>query len=319
MLMSELKDYLIQDYRDVEKYTAKMNRSGLANFSPLVITCAITGAHLQRESNPYFPATIEEQVQQTYDAYNAGASMVHIHCRDKNNVNLGTSRVEDYMEVNARIRAKCPDLIINNTAGGGRLRTQDGFVTPPSLLSIGAKPEVATIDVMGMPYRNAQGEGVYGITYGETATAVDLMRENGTKPEFECFDIGDLLYVQEMIRQQKLEGPYLIDLLIHPGSNYPTLKYMISALEHVPSNSVVSVLAIGAAQYPLLAAAIALGCNVRVGMEDNVYLGKGEKAQSNAQLVEKIVRIAKELGRPIATPAQAREMLGLGAPRQYSF
>lgn len=107
--------------------------------------------------------------------------------------------------------------------------------------------------------------------------------------------------------------------MVYNGLDFQTVEYMLTAIHHLPPNCIYSTIAVGAPQWALLAATIVLGGHVRVGMEDNLYLGKGQKAENNAQLVEKIVRIATELGRPIATPAQAREMLGLGAPRAYEY
>lgn len=330
--MAGVKDFLIQDYRNVDKYLNKLSRSGLANFSPLIVTCALTGGNHGKEANPNLPETPEEQAQQAYDAYNAGASMVHVHRRSSANPAVMTADPEEYTEVNRMIRAKCPDIIINNTAGGGKMRMPNGAISPAFTVSISAKPEVCSIDISNFvaagvlkkrqPPLTGRDEDqpvefAYGLLPSEAAAALQMMKENGCKPEFECFDIGDLQYLKSFIRAGLVDDPYLVQMVFGEATNYPTIDYMQTAMNCMPDNSIFGTIAVGATQFPLLAAAIVLGGNVRVGMEDNVYISKGELATGNGQLVEKIVRIAKELGRPIATPEQAREMLGLGAPRQY--
>ena len=325
--MNDMERYLIDDYKN-GKYVDRLTRGGLAKYTPLIITTAITGGNHGKEANPNLPETAEEQVQQTYDAYNAGASMVHVHCRDRNNPAEMTRDVNDYINVNRMIREKCPDIIINNTCGGGRVRAQDGSVGPCMRLALDAKPEVASIDISGLvsritrparPGREAprNEEFAYGITPTEADDFVDKCNELGIKPEYECFDIGDIIYLKQMIANGKAIPPYLVQFVLHPGTNFPSIEYLLNAIQWMPENTVMGTIGIGSCQFPMLAAAIVLGTHVRVGMEDNIYLEKGKLADSNAQLVEKIVRLAKELGRPIATPAQARQMLGLGAPKQY--
>lgn len=324
----------IDEYRNMSKYLSKLSRYGLAKFTPLIVTCAITGGNQGKEANPNLPETLEEQVQQTYDAYNAGASIVHIHRRDPKNNSTVTGNWKDYQEVNARIREKCPDLIINNTVGGGRLRLNDNLTSGNLLtVAIQAKPEIASLDISNYSIRKVVKkrpepldglkedqllEMSYTIMPSEAEKVLTMMQENGCMPEYECFDIGDLLYLNGFIASGKVpkEGPHLVQM-VYGGANFPTVDYMQTVIKHLPENCIYGTIATGAAQWPMLAASIILGGHVRVGMEDNIYLEKGRLAKSNAELVEKIVRIATELGRPIATPAQAREILGLGEPRQY--
>lgn len=330
-----MSGFTIDEYRDVNKYLDKFGRYGCAKFTPLIITCAITGGNQGKEANPGLPETLDEQVQQTYDAYNAGASMVHIHRRNPENPAVMCSSAEDYKEVNAAIRAKCPDLIINNTAGGGKIRDSKGNTTPAFLTSIPAAPEVASIDVTNYAWRDVLKkreaplfgrdedlirEGAYGLTPTEASECLKLMKQYGCKPEFECFDIGDLNYLKGFLAsgEEAVNERHLVQMVFN-GLNFQTIDYMSMAMRCLPENCVFGTIAVGAAQWGLLAASIVMGGHVRVGMEDNIYLGKGRLAKNNAELVEKIVRIATELGRPIATPAQAREILGLGEPRQYTY
>jgi len=333
--LEELKDYLLEDYKDTYTYTNKLWRSGLSSFPPLIVACAITGGNAGKEVNPNLPESLEEQVQQTYDAYEAGASMVHIHRRDPKNPADMTRKWEEYKEVNVKIREKCPDIIINDTAAGGRIKIGDGEWSPLLTTSIFADPEICSLDIsnycslMNLPKREPPlfgrdqpivREMSYAITQSEVTKVVNLMKEHGVKPEFECFEIGDIHYVNRLVQGGYTDlhnGPHLIQFVFTTGSNWPTAQFLDLVVNAVPKGCILGIIAPGAMQFPVLAMAICRGLHVRVGMEDNVYIERGKKADSNAQLVEKIVRIANELGRPIATPAQARQMIGLGAPRQY--
>lgn len=341
--MGELENYLLDDYRDTIDYVARLSKGGLSAFPPLIISCAITGANQGKEANPNLPETPEEQAEQTYGAYKAGASIVHVHRRSSKNQATMSNDPEEYKEVNALIREKCPDIIINNTAACGRVRTISGaFVgyssevqlSPQLLTSIYASPEIASIDISNYAPRQQMGrrkppltgrdedvivEYSYSITPTEAETAVKLMKEYGVKPEFELFDIGDIVYLNRLIRAGFVETPYLVQMVFHEQMNFATADYLMTTIRCIPRNSVFGVIAVGAHQFPVLAMAMIQGCHVRVGMEDGIYIERGKLAESNAAFVEKIVRIAKELGRPIATPMQAREMLGLGAPRDFKY
>lgn len=317
--MAELNDYLIKDLLDTEKYVAKMFRGGLSDFAPAIITCAITGMQQSKAKNEYLPVTFEEQVEACYGAYNSGAAMCHIHVRDQKNIDIMTNSPEDYKTVNKLVRAKCPDLIINNTCGGGTLRLHNGPVGPAAMASATAGAEVATVDVEGLPFDAIGGmNGVYSITPGEMDECVTTLLANGTVPEWECFDIGDIHYINTMAQTGKLgDGLLIVDLILNPTANFATIDYIIEAAKFLPKNTVFSVLPTGACQFPMLAAALILGFNVHVGMEDNIYLERGVRAKSNAELVDKAVAICNILGRKVATPAEARQMMGLGSPRQY--
>src|SRR4030067_95609 len=125
-----LKDYLLHEYRDTSEYLAKLFRGGLSEFPPLIISCAITGANQGKEANINLPESAEEQAEQTYHAYKAGASIVHVHRRSSKNHAIMTQDPDEYKEVNALIREKCPDIIINNTAACGRVRQVTTPVSP---------------------------------------------------------------------------------------------------------------------------------------------------------------------------------------------
>lgn len=334
--MENLKNIYVEDYTDTKNYLRMIERSGLSKFSPLIISCAITGGNQGKESNPNLPETIDEQVQQSYDAYNAGASIVHIHGRGPEQENMGynTKDPRVYKEINYRVREKCPELIINNTAIHGRWWSSDGVVTDTAMHSISAKPEIASIDITNYaaavikkkrpePLKGIEEdyllEANYVISPRDISEGIEIMKSYGVKPEYEMFTLQDIHFLNDLIREKQVEEPHWVSMVFGALFNYPNAQTLINTMSLLPPKTLLNVITTGAAQFPFITLAMIMGCHVRVGMEDNYYLSKGRLAESNAQLVEKIVRIAKEVGRPIATPAQARKMLGLGEPRKYDF
>ncbi len=330
-----MENYYVGDVRDSIRYIEKMSRGGLSKFPPLIITCAITGGLHGKELNPNLPEHPEEQVQAAYDAYNAGASMVHIHRRNPENPMQMSWKWEEFAEVNAMVRDKCPDLIINNTCLCGRMVDEKkGTVGDMMLASIKAKPEVASMDItcfcedMPMKARKAplfgrDEDGIlpfhYVMTPEDAEVAAKIMNENEIKPEFETFDIADIKYLNRLIKKGLAQEPYWVSMLFGGNGTFPNPDMMLAATRALPDKSMLNIIGVGAAQFPMVAMGIILGHHVRVGLEDNVFYGPHDPARSNAQMVERVVRLARDLGRPIATPAQAREMMGLGAPRPYSF
>lgn len=330
---------ITNEYRDQMTYAEKVARNGLSKMPPIILTCAITGAMQGAEANPALPETIDAQVQSATEAYNAGASIVHIHTRDPKNLSAMTKGPEEFKEVNARIREKCPDLIINNTCLGGRLvmETENGMVVTPNLLtSLDALPEISSIDLtcgstyMPLKARPAPLTGRdqdtllkfnYLMTMGDAPMVAKEMVKRGIKPELEVFNPQDLmLYVYPLIKQGILGNePHWVQMLFGGNGFFPNVQSMELAAAQLPKNSLFSVIGVGACQTAMITLAMIMGHHVRVGLEDNYFYAPGQLAKSNAQMVERAVRIAQELGRPIATPTQAREMLGLGAPRPYTY
>lgn len=310
------QEWYVGEVRDVAKRAEKLGRYGLYNFSPAILSVAITGGMHTKKTNPNLPESIDEQVQQVYDAYNAGAVLVHIHTRDPENPSQMSMDPNTYMEINARIREKCPDIIVNNTFVGARMFFKDKPAASVWQVSAPAMPEVASLDLCRLTYDQCF---IFAQTWPDTIENLKLLKKYGAKPELELFDLGDIDYLNKMVKAGLVEEPYWIQLILNGNGAVPCLETIQYAEKMLPANSLLSILGIGAVQTPLAAASLIMGHHVRTGMEDNVYYGKGELASSNAQLVERIVRIARDLGRPLATPAQAREMMGLGEPRAYTF
>jgi 3-keto-5-aminohexanoate cleavage enzyme len=300
---------------------------------PLIITVALTGGVQGKEVNPNLPETPEEQAQQAYEAYKAGASIVHIHARDPEKGYASPSiNPAHYREINRRIRELCPDIIINNTTGGG-LGT---LTTEERMRSLEADPEIASLNLGPLAWRallkkrepplsgrptDVLMDSIWPPTFSwaETELFAQRMREKNIKPELEVYHQGQFQLVYNLIRKGLIEKPYLIQFVMGaPSGVLPTPSNLLSMLGHAPVGSIISVIGIGPYQLPLTTMAIAMGLNIRVGLEDNIYYKKGELCKSNAQLVERAVRIAKELNRDIATPMQAREILGLPKePKKY--
>ena len=316
-----------QDLWDPSNQWQWVSRVARGNLPPLVISVAITGGVQGKESNPNLPETAEEQAQQAYDAYNAGASLIHIHARVPGKPWQTSTDTEVYRNVNRLVRQKCPDIIINNTCGGGQGADQSQALAP-----LGANPECASLDIgplatrFTMKKRPEAGrmedqhfESIAPFGYSQTENFAKAMLEKGVKPEIEVWHPGNWSLVQNLIDKGLVKPPYMIQLVFGFSSGlYPTPKDIIYLAETAPKPSNLCVLGVGPWQTSVLTMGILMGMNVRTGMEDNLYLGKGQPVQCNAQLVEKVVRIARELGREIATPKQAREMLGFSpTPTQY--
>lgn len=310
------KEWYVGEVRDALYRAEKMYKYGLYEFPPAILSCAITGGMHTKKANPNLPETIDEQVQQVVDAYNAGAVLVHIHTRDVNDNNKMSMDPNTYMEINARIREKCPDIIINNTFVGARMFFKDTPAAPMWQVSAPARPEVASLDICRLTY---DGHFVFAQTWPDALDNLELLDKYGCKPEIELFDLGDIALMNKLIKHGKLKGPYWVQMITGGAGVTPVIESIQYCEKMLPENSLLSVLGVGAAQTPLAAAAMVMGHHVRTGMEDNIYYGRGQLAESNAQLVERIVRMARDIGRPLATPAQAREMMGIGEPRQYTY
>jgi 3-keto-5-aminohexanoate cleavage enzyme len=306
-----------------------MDRTRKAALPPLIIGCAITGGMHGKEINPNLPETAEEQAEQAYGAYRAGASLLHLHARNPNRLYDPSADPEDYRRVDALIRAKCPDVIINHTTGGGpemslkdRIRSLDAL---PEMASLNLGPYVFKFKLRSRehPLPHPRPEKLVDVCvpcgYSDVSAFARAMKERGIKPEMELFHQGMFWIMQDLISQDLLSAPYMVDLAMGSQTGtYPTPANLLSLVNELPAQSMFTVIAIGPFQLPLLVMSILLGGHVRVGMEDNVYLSRGRLLKSNAEAVERIARIATDMNREIATPAQARQMLGLSAkPSEY--
>ena len=309
------------DYRNPYEWMARVKNS---SFSPVIIQAAITGGFHGKEANPNLPETAEEQADATFEAYKAGASVVHVHARDPKNLAQATRCPDDYSRVNRLIRERCPDIIINNSTGGGPTLTAEErmsglFADPrPDMASLNPGPFMLRFTQAERPEQFAHPRGAkkmdmtMPITYGEVDLMADTMREKGIRPEVELFHPGHYWVVNELIRNGKITPPYFIQFVLgFQTSIYPTPANVLNLINELPPQSHFLMSGVGVFQVPMTALAIILGGHVRVGLEDNLYLRRGERAASSAQLVQRAVRMAHDMNREVATPAQARKMLGL--------
>lgn len=266
----------------------------------LIITAALTGAEVTKEQQPNLPVTPDEIADAAYECYLAGASIVHIHARDGEG--NPTQDYDVYKEIKEKIEAKC-NIIVQPSTGGATWHTPDERLQPVDL-----KPEMATLSCGTCNF----GSEVFMNTEEYMEKFATKMLDNGVKPEFEIFERGMIENAKKLLKKGLVKAPMHFDFVLGvPGAspgNPEDLMYMVDKL---PEGSTWTVAGVGRFETPLSMLAIILGGHVRVGFEDNVFYSKGVLAKSNAELVERIVRISKEAGREVATVDEARAILGL--------
>ncbi|MGE0212170.1 MAG: 3-keto-5-aminohexanoate cleavage protein [Parvibaculaceae bacterium] len=292
--------------------------------SKVIITCAVTGAGDTVGKHPAIPVTPEQIANAALEAAAAGAAVVHCHVREPK-TGKGSRNVEYYREVVERIRAKNAEVVINLTAGmGGDVEIGAGekpkefgpgtdLVGPVErLLHVAElRPEICTLDCGTLNF--GDGQGIVVQTPTQLREQAKLIQSYGVKPEMEIFDSGNLWFAKQLCAEGLINDPPLFQLCLGipwgaPG-NTQTMTYQVGEL---PANAVWAAFGIGRNQFPMVAQAVVLGGHVRVGLEDNLWLEKGVHA-SNGALVEKAVKLIRLLGPEIATPDEARGILGLKA------
>ena len=268
----------------------------------LIITAAICGAEVTKEQNPAVPYTVEEIVREAKSAVDAGAAIVHLHVREDDGT--PTQSKERFKECIEAIYKVCPDVIIIPSTGGAVGMTAEERLQPTELY-----PEMATLDCGTCNF----GDDVFENTMPMMRAFGKRMLENNIKPEYECFEMGHLDTILNMARKGQVPGaPMQFNFVLGvPGCTPATVQNLCWLVNAIPAGSTWTATGIGRHAFTLAAAAITMGGHVRVGFEDNLNLERGVPAKSNGELVAKVVRLAKELGREVATSAEAREILGL--------
>lgn len=287
------------------------------------ITCAVTGAGDTTSRSPHVPITPQQIAESALDAAAAGAAVVHIHVRDPES-GKGSRDPVLFAEAVARIREKNDEVLLNLTAGMGGDLVLGGGETPlppagdtdmagplERLTHIAQLlPDICTLDCGSMNFA-AGGDYVMVNTPSALVTMAKKVRELGVRPELEVFDSGHLTFVNELVQAGELEAPYLIQLCMGIPYGAPAeLDTLMSLVHRLPPDAVWSSFAIGRLQMPWAAATALAGGNVRVGLEDNLWLKRGVKA-TNAQLTERAVSLLEHLGVGVCTPAETREILKL--------
>lgn len=268
----------------------------------LIITAAICGAEVTKEHNPAVPYTVEEIQKEALACYKAGAAIIHLHVReDDGTPTQSKDRFEACMNA---IKEVCPDVIIQPSTGGAVGMTSDERLQPTLL-----KPEMATLDCGTC---NFGGDEVFVNTENMIKEFATRMKELGIKPECEVFDKGMIDMAVRLSKKGFIDKPMHFNTVMGVnGGITGTPKDLQFLVDAMPEGSTFTVSGVGRSQIAMNTMAILLGGHVRVGFEDNVNISKGVPAKSNAEFVERIVRLANELGREIATPDEAREILGL--------
>jgi 3-keto-5-aminohexanoate cleavage enzyme len=272
----------------------------------VMITVALTGGFHGKEANPNLPITPEEIAQSAYDCWEQGASIAHIHARDKEG--KATADVEIYRRIKELVQEKC-DIVIAFSTGGGPNLTENERIQAAY-----ADPEICSIN-MGTMVRTRWGEGTLFLNNrSQIESWAKILLDSGIKPEMEVYSHSMFVDVVNLIEKQLIKPPYFVNLVLgmtHQGALQANTKNLMSLIDYLPPNTVFNVSGVGWRQVTLTTLGVVLGGNARVGMEDNVYYRKGELAKSNAQLVSRTARIVRELELEIASPKEARQILGL--------
>jgi 3-keto-5-aminohexanoate cleavage enzyme len=268
---------------------------------PCIISVAITGSITQPSQTPHLPITPQQIAESAIEAHGAGAAIAHIHVRDPE-TGMPTHNLEYFDEIAQRVRGKC-DMVLNFTTGG-----YPGMDAEARMESLTLEPEVGSFDAGSMNF----GPGVF-------LNPPDFLRELASRflkynvrPELECFDVGMIGNCLRLINEGLIEEPLWWQFVLGvPGGAPAEPKTLLHMVDMLPAGSQWSVIGIGRGQLPMNMLAIMLGGHVRTGLEDNIYYRRGVLAESNAQFVERLARLTREMGREVATPADARRLLGL--------
>ncbi len=270
----------------------------------LIITAAICGAEVTKEQNPNVPYTVEEIVREAKSAVDAGAAIVHLHVRHDDGT--PTQSHERFQECTEAILKECPNVILIPSTGGAVGMSPDERLDSTNTNPV---PEMATLDCGTCNF----GDEIFDNTMPTMRAFGRRMLEKGIKPEYECFEMGHLDTILTMARKGEVPGaPMQFNFVLGvPGCTPATVDNLCWLVNKIPAGSTWTATGIGRHAFTLAAPAIAMGGNVRVGFEDNLYIERGVLAKSNGELVDKVVRMAKLLGRPVATSDEAREILNL--------
>jgi len=268
----------------------------------LIITAAICGAEVTKEHNPAVPYTIEEIVREAKSAYDAGASIIHLHVRwDDGTPTQDTKRFQEAVDA---IKAVCPDVIVQPSTGGAVGMTDLERLASTDIVPT---PEFATLDCGTC---NFGGDEIFINTDNTIFNFAKIMKEKGIKPELEVFDKGMIDIALKADRKGLLVHPLHFDFVLGVQMS-ATIRDLVFMVGSLPQGSTWTATGIGKSTWTIAAATIAMGGHVRVGFEDNVYLEKGVLAKSNGELVARVARLSREIGREVATPDEARVILGL--------
>ncbi len=287
------------------------------------ITCPVTGSGNTQDRSPHVPRSPKQIAESAIEAAKAGAAIVHCHVRDPE-TGAASRKVEYYREVTERIRESDTDVVINLTAGmGGDLvlgppdaplplnEAKTDMASAEERMQHVARclPEICTLDCGTMNF--AEADYVMTNTPGMLRAMGKIITELGVRTEIEAFDTGHLWFARQLVDEGVIKPPILVQMCMGiPWGAPDDLNTLLSMVNNLPPDWIFSAFSLGRNEMPYVAAAILAGGNVRVGLEDNIYLDKGVLA-TNAQLVERAVRIITDMGAKVIGPAEVREKLQL--------
>lgn len=307
--------------------------------SKLIISCAVTGSIHTPTMSPHLPVTAEQITRHSVDAAEAGASILHLHARDPAN-GRPSARADHFMAFLPSIGQRT-DAVINMTTGGSAYMSLDERLEGPKL----AEPEMCSLNMGSMnfalypaieryskweydwerPFLESSEDLVFKNTPRDIAHVLtELGEKRGAVFEYECYDVGHLYMLRHFADRELAKAPFFIQFVFGVlggmGADVENLTHMKRIADKLFGDDYqFSVLAAGRHQIPFTTMAAAMGGHVRVGLEDSIFIGKGKLAQSNAEQVLKIRDIIEQLGHSVATPADARDLLGLKGPNQTAF
>ena len=295
-----------------------------------ILNCAVTGAIHTPTMAPYLPIKPQDIAQQAIDAVNAGASTVHVHARDPE-TGMPTSNLDIMGEIVSTIHAKCDGVICITTGGGVTMTVEERIAAVPAF-----KPELASCNLGSINfalfpvlrkykewkhewepmYLEGSKDFIFKNTFADLERIMSVMGENGTKPEFEAYDVGHLHNAHFFWSSNQVAAPFYVQFVmgILGGitATIPHLVHMKTTCDSLFGDKYLfSTIAAGRNEFALGTTSMLLGGGARVGLEDNLWLGPGEMAKTNAELVEKMARLAKEFGYEPATPDETRAFLKL--------
>jgi uncharacterized protein (DUF849 family) len=275
--------------------------------APCIISVAITGSVPRKKDNPALPVTIAEQIESTHAAYEAGATLVHVHVRNADETS--SSDPEKFAAFQQGIRRYCPDIIVQFSTGGrGRALEQRG-----SMLHL--RPDMASLATGSVNFPTIVYENPPDFVRSLAAT----MRDLGIKPEIEVFDLAMLYNTADLVAEGLILPPPHVQFVFGVKHALPArrdiLEFEVTKLRELLPNATWTAAGIGRHQFEVARWALELGGHCRTGLEDNIRLNRDTLAPSNAALVAHVARMAEEAGRPVATAAQARKLLGLAELR----
>lgn len=277
----------------------------------VIVTCALTGVLANRQQCPHIPYTPKEIAEEAKRAYDAGATVVHIHGREDDGA--PTWRLEVFQEIAAEVRARCP-IILNFSTG-----SIDDDTSMQEAIIREVRPEIAALNMGTMNYAKYSTKRkdfvfdlIFPNTFSKIKNLLHAMNDAGVKPELECFDAGHTNSIWPLYDMGLLKRPTQFSFIMNVlGGIPPSVEGIQLQKNQIPSDATWEVIGIGRPQWRLLAASLVLGGNIRVGLEDNFYLPSGEMAEGNGPLVEQAVQLTRTVGREVASIEEARAHLSL--------